>query len=248
MELEWAPEPEPEIELDLDLAQLVLEPASVEESETSARERRLSPPRSANVEMQALSLGDAMSASPHILNLTDCDDKPSLSPVHTSSCLVARRAVRKGSILDLISQLGTTLRTASRPLEGPPLACASLEGFALDVNRLSGTTRHPRKPLREPEVWDPSTQKWRALPTLGTCSEASRRRSRRGTRSGCRGSRGGINTGNRGAKRGSGGCNEATSRSLLWVSPNRGSIRRLSKQAGRGRGTQNRPAKPICMR
>ena len=221
MVLEPEPEPQPELELSARLTQLTLDT-----NETVSRPTRR--------------LSCRLQASPRTLDTTDFDETPA-----PSSSLHAPRvaASRKGSILDLIAQLGSRPTIGSKALDHGP--ATPLEGFLLNAS----CQPDAHKPLKPAEVWDPVTKRWTALPILAGCSKVSSRRCSRDTRAGCRGARAGNSTtsrnGNRGTKIDTGSVNDTISRQLR-VSTNRGSIRRGSKRATQGGGIRHWSVQPVC--
>ena len=230
--LEPEPEPQPEeLELAARLTELTLDAG---------------PPREANeaVSRPTRRLACRLQASPRILDITGFDETPAPAASLRAPRLAASR---KGSILDLLAQLGSRSTIGSKALDHGPATRAPLEGFMLDASVQSD----PHKPLKAAEVWDPVTKRWAALPILAGCSKVSTRRCSRDTRGGCRGGRAGnsARNGNRiscvrsGAKVDT--VNETTSR-LLRVSTNRGSIRRGSKRASQGGAGRHWSAQPVC--
>lgn len=222
------PEPEPEMEVDLatQLQELVLQPAPVEANATVSRRSTTLPerqldcqtlgPQSTSKTPHSTTLGNAPPAKPHVSDITDCCDEERAAR-HVNR--------RKGSILDLIAQLGNEVRIGSTAaVEHETTSRSTLEGFLLDAN----VATEPQKLLKQPEVWNPKTKTWNPLPTLVPgCAKAGSKCSRRGP------------------------CTDSsrvtTSRALLRVSLNRGSIRRSSKRASRVAGGQRRSPQSACV-
>ena len=234
------PEPEPEVELVAQLEDLALGetahtgvsaawPTGTDATRLETTPRPLQPP----------ALGSSVSASTsRIVDITDCHSEPAQPSLLQQVPHLIARTGRKGSILDMITQLSPVLMTNTEAQE--PMLRTPLEGFVLDTN----VRPESRKPLKQPEVWDPMTRTWQVLQTLGACSKSGGGQTRRGSRAGCRGTRAGFRSGNRCAKSDVACSNETNSRLLLWVSTNRGSIRRGSKRASRAAGGRGRSAQP----